>query len=143
MKCTVILDKNREEEIVIYAKEENDIIKRIKQLAADENKEIYGFLREEIVRLELNNVYCFSLEGGKLYAMCEKEKYLIKARLYNIEEKLNENFIKINQSSIANIQKIQKFDASIGGALMVVFKNGHTDYVSRRNIKFVKERLGL
>ena len=38
MKCTVILDKNREEEIVIYAKEENDIIKRIKQMAADENK---------------------------------------------------------------------------------------------------------
>ena len=122
MKCTVILDKNREE-IVIYAKEENDIIKRIKQLAADENKEIYGFLREEIVRLELNNVYCFSLEGGKLYAMCEKEKYLIKARLYNIEEKLNENFIKINQGCIVNVSHIKSFSASVGGPTFDLVKH--------------------
>ncbi len=71
------------------------------------------------------------------------EEILIYARLYNIEEMLNKDFIKINQSSIANISKIQKFDASISGTLKVIFKNGYTDYVSRRNIKKVKERIGL
>lgn len=143
MKCTVILDKTREEEIVIYAKEENDIISRIKQIAEDETFEICGFLREEIIKLDLNKIYCFTVDGGKLYAVCEKERYLIKMRLYNIEEKLGNQFVKINQSNIANIHKIQKFDASIGGTLKVIFKNGYTDYVSRRNIKNVKERFGL
>ena len=143
MKCTVILDKTREEEIVIYAHQKNEMIFEIERMAQEKPLQMTGFLNEEIVRLELQDIYCFTVEGGRLYAIGENEKYLIKARLYNIEEILDKNFIKINQSSIANVKKIQKFDASISGTLKVIFKNGHTDYVSRRNIKNVKERLGL
>lgn len=143
MKCTVILDKTRKEEIIIYAHQKNEIICEIERMAQDQPLQMVGFLNEEIVRLEPYDIYCFTVEGGKLYAIGEKEKYLIKSRLYNIEEILDKNFIKINQSSIANIKKIQKFDASISGTLKVIFKNGHTDYVSRRNIKNIKERLGL
>ena len=143
MKCTVILDKTREEEIVIYAHQKNEMIFEIERMAQEKPLQLTGFLNEEIVRLELQDIYCFTVEGGRLYAIGESEKYLIKARLYNIEEILDKSFIKINQSSIANVKKIQKFDASISGTLKVIFKNGHTDYVSRRNIKNVKERLGL
>lgn len=143
MKCTVILDKTREEEIVIYAHQKNEMIFEIERMAQEKPLQMTGFLNEEIVRLELQDIYCFTVEGGRLYAIGESEKYLIKARLYNIEEILDKSFIKINQSSIANVKKIQKFDASISGTLKVIFKNGHTDYVSRRNIKNVKERLGL
>ena len=143
MKCTVILDKTREEEIVIYAHQKNEMIFEIERMAQEKPLQLTGFLNEEIVRLEPQDIYCFTVEGGRLYAIGESEKYLIKARLYNIEEILDKNFIKINQSSIANVKKIQKFDASISGTLKVIFKNGHTDYVSRRNIKNVKERLGL
>ena len=143
MKCTVILDKTREEEIVIYAHQKNEMIFEIERMAQEKPLQMTGFLNEEIVRLEPQDIYCFTVEGGRLYAIGENQKYLIKARLYNIEEILDKNFIKINQSSIANVKKIQKFDASISGTLKVIFKNGHTDYVSRRNIKNVKERLGL
>ena len=143
MKCTVILDKTREEEIVIYAHQKNEMIFEIERMAQEKPLQMTGFLNEEIVRLEPQDIYCFTVEGGRLYAIGENEKYLIKARLYNIEEILDKNFIKINQSSIANVKKIQKFDASISGTLKVIFKNGHTDYVSRRNVKNVKERLGL
>jgi len=38
---------------------------------------------------------------------------------------------------------IKKFDVSFGGALTVIFKNGYTDYVSRRQMKIVKERIGF
>ncbi|MBR3592259.1 MAG: LytTR family transcriptional regulator DNA-binding domain-containing protein [Clostridia bacterium] len=143
MKCTVILDKTREEEIVIYAHQKNEMICEIERMAQEKPLQMTGFLNEEIVRLEPQDIYCFTVEGGRLYAIGENEKYLIKARLYNIEEILDKSFIKINQSSIANVKKIQKFDASISGTLKVIFKNGHTDYVSRRNVKNVKERLGL
>ena len=56
---------------------------------------------------------------------------------------LGTDFIKINQSCIANIRQIQRFDTSFSGTLRVIFKNGYTDYVSRRQLKAVKERLGL
>ena len=143
MKVTVILDKTREEEIVIYAHEKSELICEIERMITERPVQLIGYLDDEILRIDLKDVYCFTIDGGKLYAVCENKKYLIKSRLYTVEEVIDKNFIKINQSSIANISKIHKFDASISGTLKVVFKNGHIDYVSRRNIKKVKERLGL
>ena len=54
-----------------------------------------------------------------------------------------QSFIKLNQSCIANKNKIKKFESTIGGALKVIFKNGYIDYISRRELKNVKERMGL
>lgn len=143
MKCTVILDKTREEEIIIYAHKKSEIVKAVENLICDKTQYVNGYLNGEIVKLLPQEVFCFIVENSKVYAICDNKKYLLKLRLYNIEQMLDKDFIKINQSSIANINKIQKFDASIGGTLKVIFKNGYTDYVSRRNIKNVKERLGL
>lgn len=143
MKCRVILDKTREEEILIYAHQRNELINEIERMCQNDKKQLVGYLRGDIIKLDICDVYCFALQGGRLYAICENERYLIKSRLYNVEEMLDKNFIKINQSSIANINKIKKFEASIGGTLNVIFKNGYIDYVSRRNIKNVKERIGI
>lgn len=143
MKCTVILDTTREEEIIIYAHQKNELVCEIERMTQNNASQLTGYLRGEIVMLDTKDIYCFTLEGGRLYAMCESEKYLLKLRLYNVEQMLDNSFIKINQSSIANISKIKKFDASISGTLKVVFKNGHTDYVSRRNIKNIKKRMGI
>lgn len=143
MKCTVIVDSTREEEILIYVHKKTAIINEIERMATGEESGLIGFFREEIVRFDVKDVYCFTVDNCKLYAVCKNERYLLKTRLCNVEQTLDKNFIKINQSSIANINKIQKFDASISGTLKVIFKNGYTDYVSRRNIKNVKERLGI
>lgn len=143
MKFKIFIDKNHEEEVIIYAHEKSDLIKEIEELVCENNFDIIGFSDKEGMKLNLNEVYCFIVESNKLYAMCEKEKYFLKTRLYKIEENLSENFVKINQSCIANIRKIKKFDASISGTLTVTFKNNYVDYVSRRNVKKVKERLGI
>ena len=143
MKCTVILDKTREEEIIIYAHKTTPLIDEIERMSKKDTAKLVGYLRGEIVKLDMQEIYCFTIDSGKLYAICENEKFLIKAKLYAVEQMLDNSFIKINQSSIANISKIKKFDASISGTLKVIFKNGYIDYVSRRNVKKVKERLGL
>lgn len=143
MKCTVILDKTRDEEILIYAHQKSELINEIERMATNDTKQITGYLRGEIVKLDTQQIYCITIDDGKLYAVCKNEKFLVKSKLYIIEDMLDNCFIKINQSSIANINKILKFDASISGTLKIVFKNGYVDYVSRRNIKNVKERLGL
>ena len=143
MKITVIIDEKREEEIVIYAHNKNPLIDKIQQLAEENTTTLTGFWQDEIVKLDTKDVYCFVVDDGKVYAVCEDKKYRLKARLYNIEETLDKDFIKINQSSIVNVNKINKFDVSISGTLKVILKNGYTDYVSRRNVKLVKERLGL
>lgn len=143
MKCTIILDKTREEEILIYAHQRTETIDEIERIAMGATSQLTGYFRGEIVKLDIKDIHCFTVDDGKLFAICENEKYLLKTRLYNVEEIVDKNFIKINQSSIANINKIQKFDASISGTLKVIFKNGYVDYVSRRNVKSIKGRIGL
>ena len=49
----------------------------------------------------------------------------------------------INQGCLVNIDKIDHFDASISGNLIIYLKSGYKDYVSRRQIKNVKERIGI
>ena len=143
MKCRTVIDKDREEEVVIYVHEKNSLSYEIEELVLGKSLELFGYKDKNIVKLSPSDVFCFTVEDNKVYAICEKEKYQIKQRLYLLEEILDRDFVKINQSCIANIRKISKFDTSITGTLMISFKNGYRDYVSRRQMKKVKERIGL
>ncbi len=143
MKCTTIIDKNREEEVLIYLHEKTALATEIEELVLGSSLELIGYQDKKILRMPTSDICCFVIENNKVYAMTEKEKIQIKQRLYTLEENLDKNFVKINQSCIANIRKIERFDTSFAGALLVIFKNGHRDYVSRRQVKIVKERLGI
>lgn len=143
MKLTVFIDKDREEEIIVYAHERSGLIDQIEKLAADKREEIIGYKNSIAEILDPADIFCFTAEGGKVFAVTDKEKFRIKERLYSLEESLGNDFIRINQSCIANIRKIRCFESSVYGSLVIIFKNGTKDYVSRRNLKNVKERLGI
>ncbi|MBR5247315.1 MAG: LytTR family transcriptional regulator [Clostridia bacterium] len=143
MKLRIVIDPNRDEEIIIYAHEKTSLVCEIEKLVNNNSFDLIGYTEKETVKLTLNEICCFITEDNKVYALTEKDKYRLKSRLYQVEKNLNENFVKINQSCIANIKRIDKFKASVGGSLTVIFKNGYVDFVSRRNLKNVKERLGL
>ena len=143
MKCTTIIDNEREEEVIIYAHARTPLTEKIEGLVNETQVRLLGYAELDIVKISPSDVNCFVTEDDKLYALTEKEKLRVKLRLYEVEEMLDENFVKINQSCIANIHKIKRFTVSIGAALRVEFDNGYKDYVSRRQLKSVKERLGL
>lgn len=143
MKFRLIIDKNREEEVIVYTHKETKLTDELKRIAESDSKELVGYIEREAYKIALTEVICFVSEDNNVYAITPENRLRIKLRLYQLEEMLDLNFIKINQSCIANINEIKKFDASISGTLRVVFKNGYTDYVSRRNIKIIKERLGI
>ncbi len=143
MKCTVVIDPSREEEVFIYAHKRTPLIDEIEQLAA-EDVSLIGYDEDRTAYpLKPADVYCFTVQNNKVIAITDTDSYTVRARLYQLEEMLPNTFVKINQSTIANIRKIQRFRATFGGALQIVFQNGYEDYVSRRQLKFVKERLGL
>ncbi len=143
MKCHIIIDEHREEEVIIYAHEKTALVQEIARLVADGDRPLVGYRNKEAVPLTVSEVICFSVEAGKVYAVTDAERLWVKCRLYQLEENLPDHFVKLNQSCIANIRRIARFDASLAGALTVIFQNGQRDYVSRRNVKKVKERLGL
>lgn len=143
MKCQTIIDEKREEEVLIYAQKRSSLVDEIERLVLSNNLTINGTKDDEMIVISPLDVSCFISQNNKVFALIGEEQYKIKERLYQIEEAMDDNYIKINQSCLANIKRIKKFSSSIGGAVMVLFDNGYKDYISRRELKNVKKRMGL
>lgn len=143
MKYKLIIDETKDEELIITCHHKREVFDQIEQLITNMDAQLIGYENEDIVILNYDDVVCFVSDNNKVFALVEKHKYLIKKRLYQIEEQLDLNYVRINQSCIANIKQISKFSASFNGFLQVHFKNGYSDYVSRRELKNVKERIGI
>ncbi len=143
MKYRIEIVPDQTEDLLISARESSPVLERIEKLLRETPDVLYGYGEEGIVRLTPEIVYGFFTEGNRVYASVRDGKLQVKERLYTLEEMFPEDFVKVNQSCLINIAKIRKFDTSIGGSLLVILQNGFRDYVSRRQMKIVKERLGL
>ena len=143
MKYRIELTDQQEEDIVIYAKRQSAVLEKIEALLQDSSDGVLGYSESDIVKLDAKSICCFFSEGGRVYAENNEGRWQIKERLYQLEQTYSSLFVKINQSCLVNASKIKKFSSSIGGALLVVLENGHKDYVSRRQMKAVKERKGF
>lgn len=143
MKLKTVIDKNEQERVEIYAHQRNALVDAIEKLVDGTQTDLIGYLDDQGVILTPDKVSCFVSEDDKTYALVGNEKLRVKLRLYALEERYSAGFIRINQSALANLAHIERFDTSISGTILVKFKNGHRDFVSRRNLKQVKERLGI
>lgn len=143
MRYQLIIDKDKEESIIITAHEKTEKIVMIEKIINVNDQKLMAYDEDEILPINLNNVYAFYTNDSKVFVKMKDNDYLIKERIYQIEELLDDSFVKINQGCIVNINKILKFDSSITGSIKVVLKNGFNDYISRRELKNVKRRLGL
>lgn len=147
MKFNLVITQE-EESITLQVHKRTPLTDKIEELVINEEMivegiNINGYLEDDIVVLKLEEISRFYIEEDKAYAAINNKTYLIKKRLYQIEEMLPSYFIKINKSSIINIHFIKKFNTSWTANLFVELNDGTKDYVSRRQIKNVKERLGI
>ena len=92
----------------------------------------------------INDIYSIYAENKKVYARTKDKKYIVNHRLYELEEILDGNkFVRISNSAIINIYKIENLEASINGMITINFKNGEKEYISRRYLKKVKKILDI
>ena len=105
-------------------------------LTATKDKKLYFIKPEDIslVRAEGRDIVCYDRH---------KNRYLLDKPLYELENILDINFVRISKSAIVNINQINHVEASVNGTMELVMKNGITDYISRGFRKSFKERLGL
>lgn len=139
--------KDSDEFVEVHAEEKTDLVNQIEELVSNDSNingvNINGYLENDIVPIKLKEIYSFYALDNKTFVRLENKEYQVKFRLYQLEEKLPSNFIKINKSRIINRDFIGKFDVSWSGTLLVEMKNNDKDYVSRRLIKQVKERMDI
>ncbi len=143
MKYKIEISPSQNEDIIISARERTPLLEKIEELIASSGQTLLGYNGDDTVILDAEDINCFFVEASKVYALTDTQRWLIKSRLYQLEAAFSGRFIKINQSCLINPNKIERFNTSIAGTLSVILKNGYKDYVSRRQLREVKERMGL
>ena len=141
MRFKLIIDKEKDEEVVIIAHQRNALIDEIEMLISKHTDRIPGYTEDDIKMLSVSEIECVTVLDGKTYAIdSENHRYRLKQRLYELEEQLPSSFIRINKSTLANEGALDRFTVTIVGSVDAVFKCGYTEYVSRRCFAQIKRR---
>ena len=141
MKFRLIIDPGKEEEIVATVHSRNVLIDEIEALIARHTDRIPGYAEDEIRMLEVSQIECITVLEGRTYAIdTENRRYRLKQRLYELEQLLPANFIRINKSTLANELRLDRFCVTFSGAVDAVFQCGYREYVSRRCFAQIKRR---
>ena len=144
MKFRLIIDPEKDEEVVITAKEKSRLTDEIEALIINyEGTDRLTVQSDGCIKiLTFDKIECVTVIGGKTVVIADDGKqYVTPKRLYEIEEILSSSFIRINKSTVANKNFIEKFTVSYSGGVDAVFKSGYCDYVSRRCFAKIKSEV--
>ena len=146
MKFKLIVDPEKEEEVVVTAHAPSELTDKIRHLVEETAgaDRIAAFGDDEIIMLAYARIACVTVIDGKTFAIDDKGKqYRLKQRLYELEAMVPDSFIRINKSTLANEMRIERFVANFSGAVDAVFQGGYREYVSRRCFAEIKRRYRL
>lgn len=143
MKFTLIIDENKEEEVVATVHNRSALIDEIEALIRSHggSDRIPAYTEDGIKMLPVSEIQCITVIEGKTWAIdSENRQYRLRQRLYELEAVLPSSFIRINKSALANENALDRFAVTYAGSVDAVFKCGYREYVSRRCFAQIKRR---
>lgn len=130
--------------LILTAAMTEDVNLILNKLSENTPQVISGCKNEKIEVIEQEDLIRIYAGSGKVFAVTEKGEYTVRFRLYEIEKRLNHNqFVRISNSEIINLKKVNNFDLSFTGTIRVELTNGTAAYVSRRYVSKIKKILGI
>lgn len=138
--------KTETEIVIVTARKDKTIMELIDLLQNFDKKmhEIIAYKEEKAYLIDINNILRIYGGNQKVYIQTEDNEYIVKYRLYQLEEFLDiSSFIRISNSEIINIRKISGIDFGVTGKICICFPGGIKTFVSRRYIPKIKKKLGI
>lgn len=146
MQYRLIIDKDAEEVTVVTAHAPSSLTDRIEALIREYAGEesLLGIRDDEVRKLPFEEIECVTVFNRKVTAIdTDGRQYRVRDSLRELEAKLPACFFRINKSTLANEQRILRFDTTPVGGVDAVFRCGWRDYVSRRCFAELKRRYGI
>lgn len=146
MQVEIKIDSScKEPKIMITAASmTEDLQELIRKLSDHVPSVISGIKDGKIVVLQPEDLIRIYANSGKVFAVTDKGEYVVRLRLYDLEQRLGDSqFVRISNSEIVNLRKISSFDLSFTGTICVKLSNGMVTYVSRRYVSKIKKLLGI
>lgn len=144
MKLELNIDEKVKETLVVVSA--NKIDKEVQNLInyiEYSSEYLIGIVEDKASIIDIGEIIRVYIEDRKTFVVTLKDTYVVKKKLYEVENIVTRNFVKISQSEIANIKFIKNLDFSNTGTIVIKYKNSDISYVSRRMIKEFKLKLGI
>lgn len=146
MQIEIRIDETcKEPKVIIVTNQMTDEIKDLaEKLSARQATVLAGFKKDTMEVMKTETIERIYAAQGKVYAVTEQGEYMLRLRLYELEERLpGTDFVRISNSEIINLRKVKAFDLSFTGTICVTLTNGTVTYVSRRYVSKIKQVLGI
>lgn len=143
MKFKLIINKTKDEEVVATVHERSALTDEIEALVLKYagTDRIPAYRDDDMKMLAFSEIECVTVLDGKTYAIDSgNQRYRLKQRLYELETLLPASFIRINKSTLANENRLDRFAVTYSGGVDAIFKCGYREYVSRRCFAQIKRR---
>ena len=144
MKLELNIDEKIKETLVVVSA--NKIDKEVQNLInyiEYSSEYLIGIVEDKASIIDIDEIIRVYIENRKTFVVTLKDTYVVKKKLYEVENIVTRNFVKISQSEIANIKFIKNLDFSNTGTIVIKYKNSDISYVSCRMIKEFKLKLGI
>lgn len=144
MKLELNIDEKIKETLVVVSA--NKIDKEVQNLInyiEYSSEYLIGIVENKASIIDIDEIIRVYIEDRKTFVVTLKDTYVVKKKLYEVENIVTRNFVKISQSEIANIKFIKNLDFSNTGTIVIKYKNSDISYVSCRMIKEFKLKLGI
>jgi DNA-binding LytR/AlgR family response regulator len=146
MKVNLFVSRDIEEPYAdIHTNELTDnVTKAISILESDESPDMVAVKKgSDIALLQLDEIFMFRVEDKQVKVHTENREYLIKKPLYQVEETLSSDFVRISKTTIVNLKRIERVAPSLKGMMFIELKNGLKDNISRKYLPDFKQALDL
>lgn len=138
-------EKYKEPEIHVCHDRDNPEVRKI--YAAVKNAvdvRLVAYDEHETVMVPCTELVRIYTQDKKVYAATVEKTYLLRERLYELEERLDMGqFIRISNSEIVNVHKIKRLDTGLTGTIRMYLQGGADTYVSRRFVPKIRKALGI
>lgn len=118
------------------------IYQRIKAL--DEKNDFLLLWQEDKYQVvKQKDIQLVRYENSEITYYVGNQRYTGNQRLYQVEEELEESFLRISKTTLINMHHVDSVEPSFNSTMVVKMQNEEKDYISRKYLPAFKKFLGL
>lgn len=100
------------------------------------------FLGEQRYSISCEHILYFETTQELLFVHTGSKIYEAKKRLYELEEMLPKQFVRVSKSVIMNLKQVEYYSPIANGLMKATFYNGEETYISRKYLRLLRAIIG-
>lgn len=136
------VEKKEQEQVLLECVSMTKEFEDIRKYALMKGNQLTAYQDGKAYQIFLGDVLYFEAVSEHVFAYMEEEVYLIKKRLYEVEQEYSgQKFVRASKSMVVNLMQVESFRPALNGRFYARMKNGEDIIISRQYAKEVKQKL--